>query len=71
MSEEFPTNNPENQESNLSGAEMLTDMPSFEEMRRQNAVPEGVRDEQDYQEYLEEKQALANESFAIQKELID
>ena len=39
-------------------------MPSFEEMKRRNAVPEGVRDEQDYREYLEEKKARESEAAA-------
>ena len=53
-------NNSENT-SQDSDFDSLSNMPSFEDMRKQNAVPEGVRDEQDYREYLAEKQARAAE----------
>lgn len=60
--EEFPNNNPEeNTNQEPTDADVLANMPSFEEMRRQNAVPEGVRDEQDYREYQAEQQARSAE----------
>lgn len=70
--EQFPTgNNPENTNQQPTGADILADMPSFEEMRRQNAIPEGVRDEQDYREYQAEQQARAAEQSKADAEFIE
>lgn len=67
--EKFPNNNPEeNTNQEPTGADVLANMPSFEEMRRQNAVPEGVRDEQDYREYQAEQQARSAEQDKANKE---
>lgn len=65
--EQFPNNNPENTNQESADTGVLADMPSYEEMRRQNAVPEGVRDEQDYQEYLAERSAREAESVATEQ----
>lgn len=79
MSGENPTNN--NEQTTALGAAALENMPSFaEHMKTQNQekpktfseldkseIPDGVRDEQDYQEYLAEKNARNQESIAEQK----
>ena len=70
--EEFPNNNPEeNTNQEPTSADVLANMPSFEEMRRQNAVPEGVRDEQDYREYQAEQQARSAEQDKADAEFIE
>lgn len=57
-------------EANESEASALTEMPAytehmknFENARRSNEVPEGVRDEQDYMEYREETGARLREAI--------
>lgn len=69
--ENLPTNNPENINQEPSDADILASMPSFEEMRRQNAVPEGVRDEQDYREYQAEQLARSAEQDKADAEFIE
>lgn len=72
--EEFPKQNPNPEYINNEGeesqkpksftkhmAEMAAREKSFDELRRDGEVPEGVRDEQDYKEYLEEQQAKNKE----------
>ena len=64
----------ENQQPLDEGVQSLADMPTFEqkisretqdksyeEARRDGTLPEGVRDEQDYREYQEQKRAYAGE----------
>lgn len=53
--------NSENVDQGTTGVDALSNMPSFEEMRRQNTLPEGVRDEQDYRDYMMEQQARSAE----------
>ena len=70
--EKFPTSdNPENINQEPAGADVLADMPSFEEARRKNAIPEGVRDEQDYREYQAEQQARSDEQDKADAEFIE
>lgn len=71
--EQFPNNNnpEENTNQEPTDADVLANMPSFEEMRRQNAVPEGVRDEQDYREYQAEQQARNAEQGKADSEFIE
>lgn len=49
----------------------LSRMPSYEEfnkMRAQGNLPDGVRDEQDYHEYIEERSAHENEARVAEEE---
>ena len=63
----------DNREQNQNvGAEVLAQMPefskhmkSFSEARQNGEVPEGVRDEQDYREYSQEKESRLNEARAL------
>ena len=83
--EEFPKNNSEQGGENNLSPEMqeLADMAgkmgkthekSYEEAKRDGELPEGVRDENDYREYLEEKgarEAETEEQFKTIVEKID
>ena len=79
--EQFPTNNPENvnqepvdsgEERPLSFSEHMEQKQSydqaFKEAQENGTLPEGVRDAQDYREYLEEHQAHAVEQDKANKE---
>lgn len=75
--EDFPNNENTNQgeQNETNGAEQLSNMPSYEEhmagiiptaktyedRKREGSLPEGVRDEDDWNEYLAEKEARKRE----------
>ncbi|MBR2658508.1 hypothetical protein IKD57_01245 [Candidatus Saccharibacteria bacterium] len=76
--EEFPKENTEQGGENTLSPELqgLADMAgkmgetqekSYEEAKRDGELPEGVRDERDYKEYLEEKRAREKEAIETKK----
>lgn len=52
------------------GAKTLASMPTFEELSKEDR-PEGVRDEQDYREYLAEREAKRGEYKKADQEIMD
>lgn len=75
--EETPKNHENSGQGGNNGAEELAKMPSFEEhmksfdeAKRSGGLPEGVRDEQDYREYLAEKDARDAESNKLKNEAL-